>query len=75
MTALQHARYEQQLRRYHDKNIQQHDFNVGDLVLRWVQIPGGKLTPPLEGPFIMSSVVVPGTYRLQREDGMDVGNP
>ena len=23
----------------------------------------------------MSSVVVPGTYRLQREDGTDVGNP
>jgi len=32
--ALQHARYEQQLRCYHDKNIQQRDFNVGDLVLR-----------------------------------------
>ena len=31
--ALQHARYEQQLRRYHDKNVQQHDINVGDLVL------------------------------------------
>ena len=31
--ALQHAQYEHQLRRYHDKNIQQHDFNVGDLVL------------------------------------------
>jgi len=34
--ALQHARYEQQLRRYHDKNIQQRDFNVGDQVLRRV---------------------------------------
>ena len=33
MAALQHARYEKQLRRYHDKNIQQRDFNVGDLVL------------------------------------------
>ncbi|XP_039841737.1 uncharacterized protein LOC120702026 [Panicum virgatum] len=37
--ALQHARYEQQLRRYHDKNVQQHDFNVGNLVLRRVQSP------------------------------------
>jgi len=64
--ALQHARYEQQLCRYHDKNVQQRDFNVGDLVLRQVQTPGGKLTPPWEGPFIVSSVVVPGTYRLQR---------
>jgi hypothetical protein len=33
MAALQHARYEQQLHCYHDKNIQQCDFNVGDLVL------------------------------------------
>ena len=73
--ALQHARYKQQLRRYHDKNVQQCDFNVGDLVLQRVQTPGGKLTPPWEGPFIMSSVVVPGTYRLQREDGTDMGNP
>ena len=49
MAALQHARYEQQLRRYHDKNVQQRDFNVGDLVLRRVQTPGGKLTTPWEG--------------------------
>jgi hypothetical protein len=73
--ALQHAQYEQQLRCYHDKNIQQRDFNVSDLVLRWVQSPGGKLTSPWEAPFIVSSVVVPGTYRLRREDGTDVGNP
>ena len=73
MAALQHARYEQQLHRYHDKNVQ-HDFNVGDLVLRRVQTPGGKLTPPWEGPFIVSSVVVRVTYRLQCEDRTDVGN-
>ena len=73
--ALQHAWFEQQLRRYHDKNVQQRDFNVGDLVLQRVQSPRGKLTSPLEDRFIMSSVVIPGTYRLQHEDGTDVGNP
>ena len=73
--SLQHARYEQQLRRFHDKNVQQRDFNVGDLVLRRVQSPGGKLTSPWEGPFIVSSVVIPRTYRLQSEDRTDVGNP
>ena len=31
--ALQHAQYEQQLRCYHDKNVQQRDFNIGDLIL------------------------------------------
>ena len=71
--ALQHGRYEQQLRRYHDKNVQQRDFNIGDLVVRRVQSLGGKLTYPWEGPFIVSSVVIPGTYRLQREDGTNVG--
>ena len=74
-TALQYAQYGQQLRRYHHKNVQQRDFNIGDLVLRQVQSLGGKLTSPWEGPFIMSSVVVPRTYRLQCEDGTDVGNP
>ena len=73
--ALQHAWYEQQLRRYHDKNVQQRNFNVGDLVLRRVQTPGGKLTPPWEGPFIVSSVVVPGTYKMQHEDRTYEGNP
>jgi len=32
--SIQHARYEQQLRRYHDRNVHERDFNVGDLVLR-----------------------------------------
>jgi hypothetical protein len=73
--ALQHAQYEQQLCRYHDKNVQQREFNVDDLVLRRVQSPGGKLTSPWEGPFTVSSVVVPGTYRLQREDETNVCNP
>ena len=57
------------------KNVQQRDFNIGDLVLRRVQSTGGKLTSPWEGPFIVSSVVVLGTYRLQHEDRTDVGNP
>ncbi|XP_039797731.1 uncharacterized protein LOC120662702 [Panicum virgatum] len=32
--SIQHARYEQQLRRYHDHNVHERDFNIGDLVLR-----------------------------------------
>jgi hypothetical protein len=31
--ALQHARYEQRLRHYHDRNIHGRDFNMGDTVL------------------------------------------
>ncbi|XP_039787136.1 uncharacterized protein LOC120653452 [Panicum virgatum] len=32
--SIQHARYEEQLRRYHDCNVHERDFNVDDLVLR-----------------------------------------
>ena len=31
--SIRHARYEQQLWRYHDRNVHERDFNIGDLVL------------------------------------------
>ena len=76
MSSIQHVRYEQQLRHYHDRNVHERDFNIGDLVLRQIQstIGAHKLSSPWEGPFIVSRVVVPGTYCLQRQDGIDVGN-
>jgi len=75
--SLQHARYEKQLRRYHDRNVQERDFNIGNLVLRRIQSTTGthKLSSPWEGPFIISRVVVAGTYCLRRQDGTDVSNP
>jgi hypothetical protein len=75
--SIQHAIYEQQLRRYHDRNVHELDFNVGDLVLRRIQSTAGthKLSSPWEGPFVVSGIVVPGTYHLQRPDGIDVGKP
>jgi hypothetical protein len=68
---IQHARYEQQLRHYHDSNVHERDFNVGDLVLRRIQSTTGahKLSSPWD-----SGIVVPGKYHLQRPDGTDVGN-
>ena len=77
LVAMQHARYEQQLRRYHDKNVQGRDLNIGDLVLRRIQSPEGshKLSSPWEGPFVNSQVIRPGMYRLRRDDGADVPNP
>ena len=74
--SIQHARYEQQLRRYHDKNVRQRDFNIGDLVLRRIQKTEGlhKLSSPWEGPFIVTRVIRPGTYKLMREDGVEIPN-
>jgi hypothetical protein len=63
---MQHMWYEQQLRRYHDRNVRERSFNVGDLVLRRIQTTKGmhKLSAPWEGPFIVMEVVSPSTYRL-----------
>ena len=77
MASIQYVRYEQQLWRYHDRNVHERDFNVSNLVLRLIQSTTGahKLSSPWEGPFIVRGIVVPGTYHLQRQDGTDVGNP
>jgi hypothetical protein len=34
---MRQARHDQQLRRYHDRNVKETSFNVGDLVLRRIQ--------------------------------------
>jgi hypothetical protein len=49
--ALQYARYKQQLRRCHDRNVHERDSNVDDMVLRRVQSTTGahKLSSPWEG--------------------------
>jgi hypothetical protein len=73
---IQSVRYQQTLRRYHDKAVQHRSFAVGDLVLRRVLTGEGrhKLSPPWEGPFIIAEVTHPGSYRLTQMDGTEVGN-
>jgi hypothetical protein len=74
---MRQARHDQQLRRYHDRNVRETSFNVGDLVLRHIQKTDGmhKLSAPWEGPFIVTEVICPSTYRLQWGDGQGVPNP
>jgi hypothetical protein len=73
---IQSARYQQTLRRYHNKAVQHRSFAVGDLVLRRVLIGEGrhKLSPPWEGPFIIIEVTRPGSYQLTQMDGTKVEN-
>ena len=73
----QSARYLQGVRRYHDCNIQQRSFNVGDLVLRRIQDETElhKLNSKWEGPFIISKVTRPESYRITDVDGNEVPNP
>jgi hypothetical protein len=56
-TALvQSARYLQGIWRYHDRNVRERSFSVGDLVLRRIQDESGlhKLNSRWEGPFIIT---------------------
>jgi transposase InsO family protein len=75
-TVIQSSRYQQTLRRYHDKAIRHRSFVVGDLVLH--RIPTGegrhKLSPLWEGPFVVAEVTRPGSYRLTQMDGTKIGN-
>jgi hypothetical protein len=71
MALLHSARYQQSLRRYHAQGVRSRDLQVGDLVLWLRQDTQGhhKLTPPWEGPFIISKTLKPGTYKLANNQG------
>jgi hypothetical protein len=73
---VQSARYLEGIRRYHDRNVKERSFNVGDLVLHRIQNTEGlhKLSSPWEGPFTVAKVTGPGSYRLQMLEGEDVNN-
>jgi hypothetical protein len=73
---IQSARYQQTLRRYHDKVVRHWSFAVGDLVIHRILTGEGrhKLPPLWEGTFIVSEVTRPESYRLTQMDGMEVGN-
>jgi transposase InsO family protein len=75
-TVIQSARYQQTLRRYHDKAIRHRSFAVGDLILRRILTGEGrhKLSPLWEGPFIVAEVTRPGSYRLTQMDDTEIGN-
>ena len=60
------AVYQQDLRRYHSRRVMTRTFQGGDLVIRWTQSKEGmhKLSPPWEGPFIVSRNLHNGSYYL-----------
>jgi hypothetical protein len=74
---MRQAHHDQQLRRYHDRNVKECSFNVSNLVLRRIQKTDDmhKLSAPWEGPFIIIEVINPSTYHLQWSDGQGVPNP
>jgi hypothetical protein len=73
---VQSARYLEGIRRYHDRDVKERSFNVGDLVLRRIQNTEGlhKLSSPWEGPFTVAKATRLGSYRLQTLESKDVSN-
>jgi transposase InsO family protein len=66
LTLSRSAIYQQNLRRYHSRKVNPRVFKKGDLVLRLVQRTAGmhKLSPPWEGPFMISKALHNNAYYL-----------
>nr|ABF99688.1 retrotransposon protein, putative, unclassified [Oryza sativa Japonica Group] len=75
--ALRAARYQQSLRRYHQRHVRARSLQASDLVLRRVQSRLGlrKLSPMWEGPYKVIEVPWLGSVRLTMEDGTELPNP
>ena len=60
------AIYQQDLRHYHSRQVKTRIFQEGDLVLRLIQDQTDmhKLSPPWEGPFVVSNNLHNGSYYL-----------
>jgi hypothetical protein len=73
---VQSVRYLESIRRYHDRNVKERSFNIGDLILRRIQNTEGlhKLSSLWKGPFTVAKVTGPGSYHLQMLKGEDVNN-
>ena len=70
MSVIRSARYQQTLRRYHERKIRGRILEVGDLVLRRTQSTKEKqkLSPPWEGPYMVTEVIRPSAYRLKDDN-------
>ena len=66
MAAARSTIYQQDLRRYHSRRVKSRVFQEGDLVLRLIQdqTDAHKLSPPWEGPFVVSKNLHNGSYYL-----------
>ena len=66
LAAARSVIYQQDLRRYHSRWVKSRTIQEGDLVLRLIQdlSDAHKLSPPWEGPFVVSKNLNNGTYYL-----------
>jgi hypothetical protein len=76
-SAIKNARYQQALKRYHQRFVRSRELQVDDLVLRWILNREGmnKLSPSWECPFQVMRVCRLGCVRLTTEDEESVPHP
>jgi hypothetical protein len=75
--AIRNARYNQALRRYHQRFVHSRELGVADLVLWRVLNQEGlhKLSPSWEGPFKVIEICRLGCVRLATTEGVPIPNP
>ncbi|KAL0404099.1 UNVERIFIED_CONTAM: hypothetical protein Sradi_2050700 [Sesamum radiatum] len=63
--------YKRKMAKAYDNKVRPRKFEEGDLVLRKTKNTGpvGKLDAKWYGPYIITEVIGPRTYRLKKEDG------
>ncbi|XP_020592205.1 uncharacterized protein LOC110032761 [Phalaenopsis equestris] len=71
---LRAASYRQRVARYFNRRVKPRPISVGDLVLRSIEAAGhgpqrNKLSPLWEGPYIVATMIKPGTFKLKDSDG------
>jgi hypothetical protein len=64
LAAQRSAIYQQNLHRYHSRQVRKCSFKEGDMVLCLKQQKSHKLSPPWEGPFVISKALQNGSYYL-----------
>ena len=64
MALIRSTIYQQDLHRFHARNVRGRAFQEGDLVLQVHQKRPHKLAPAREGPFIITKVLHNGAYHL-----------
>jgi len=76
ISCLRTTKYLEAIRRYHNRNVKDRSFVVGDLVLKWKTTQEGmhKLSTPWEGPFVVAEVPRPTSYKLAHLDGTRLPN-
>ncbi|VFQ78673.1 unnamed protein product [Cuscuta campestris] len=74
---LKAENYRRQVKEYYDRKVRAREFRVGDLVLKKREASqpteGGKFAKSYEGPYKVTAVLRPGTYKLSTLEGCELG--